>query len=519
MKIIDALPNITSVPHVFETPDDIIINSQIYDKHTLKPKEFCFFNFNNVLINFNLLNESISRVGDKTCLPDKGVDYSHIIQDNQDNNIFYILWQALNSPSSMLCSKIQKTESSYKILNTVEFGGLSPYNNRNSYKFLCQTKEFIFLCEEHTKSINNYNDLNCVRIRRVNKDNFTSVFIGYYESSNVYNSFPCFATSFYLIKQDNAYLYLYMQFGETSGIHKYNINNNTIQTLYTFNANYNSIYCIGVSNIISFNNKYYIISTSIGHAYYALIEINISNTDAVSIKEYIISHSNFAYSSRGFREYENVSYAITPYLVYTLKNINNEYIGLTVHSNEGFGITTNQKHMVIKYNNNNNAFEITDCKTLPICYGVLYYNNTTSVVLTQQGFTFYVLQNDKWVSVYTETGTFYYIGFDEYKRFYTIDSSNNVKIHSNISTVKIDCNFIDNNYEYIGSDINTQCYVYAKNFLNEYISTTIKVTLSGPVTFSNGLKEKYVTTNKLSPSYEDIVIKGSGKIEINAIEE
>ena len=46
MQVIPENLNITTGYHVFETPDDIIINSQIYDKITMEPKPYNFFNTN-----------------------------------------------------------------------------------------------------------------------------------------------------------------------------------------------------------------------------------------------------------------------------------------------------------------------------------------------------------------------------------------------------------------------------------------------------------------------------------------
>ena len=46
MQVIPENLNITTGYHVFETPDNIIINSQIYDKITMKQKTYNFFNSN-----------------------------------------------------------------------------------------------------------------------------------------------------------------------------------------------------------------------------------------------------------------------------------------------------------------------------------------------------------------------------------------------------------------------------------------------------------------------------------------
>lgn len=520
MKVMDALPNITSVPHIFETPDDIIINSQIYDKHTMKPREYCFFNFTNVLTNFNLLDENINRIGDKNCIPDKGVDYKHIMQDTEDRSIFYVLYFIAGDSVTLRLSKIKKQESTYTILSTALYQSPNTHDNRaNMYKFLGQTKDYILLSEAHWAS-HQYSDLRNIIVRRVSKQDLSSVYlIDYASNEDMYyqRGTSCFACSHFLIKNNDSYAYLYIQYGANAFIRKYNILNNTWANLYVFPSEYINGYCIGVSNIIEFNEKYYIITGNVEHTDYELQEITIEATDNVLVKHYVISHENFPYSYNGYRPSYSEANALGPYLVYTLKNINNEYIGLTVHHNEGFGIGTNNKHILIK--KEDSGFRIVDVKPIPSCFGVLYYNPTTSVILTTEGFAFYSLKNDAWIEVYKETGTFNYIGFDSYKRFYSINSLNEVNIQSNITTVQLECRFIGDEYTYTGANLYTQCYVYAKNFLDEIIPATIKVTLSGPATFADNTKEKIVNTKKGEATYLDVYVKGSGKIEVNAVEE
>jgi hypothetical protein len=284
-----------------------------------------------------------------------------------------------------------------------------------------------------------------------------------------------------------------------------------------FPAEYTNTYCIGVSNIVEFQGKHYIITGDATHTSYVLQEIYINANDTVTVAYHPIAHTNFPYDFRGFRTVDGASQQIAPYLVYTLKNIDDKYIGLTVHSNEGFGIATNHKHILIK--KNSAAFVITSVISLPNCLGVLYYDAHNAVVLTTEGFTFYRLdtKSDQWTQIRHESGTFDYIAFDSYKRFYTVNTANKVSMYSNVSTYEIDVHFQHTGYQYQGQPIYTHCVVSAKNFLSDYIDTTLKVTLTGPVRFADGSTEKIIATQGDIVG-EEVYICGSGQIGVHAIE-
>lgn len=520
MQIIPALTAYANVPHMFETPDDMIINGQIYDKATMKPKPYHFANITDFLPGCNIFDECINRIGDKNCIPDKGIDYKNIMQDTEDSSIFYALYFTSGDSMTLTLAKIQKQENCYRVIKTGAYGSpLGSYNRANMYKFLGQTKDYILLSEAHWASYS-WSDLRNIIVRRVSKKDLSSTYvIDYANNSPWYDpaDSACFACSHYLIKNDDSYAYFYIQYGETAFIRKYNILNNTWVNLYTFPAEYINYNCIGVSNIIEFNNKYYIVTGNSAYTSYELQEITIGATDGVSIKHYPISHGDFPYDQRGYRTIEGASNALTPYLVYTLKNIDNKYIGLTVHHNEGFGIGTNNKHILIK--KTTSGFTITHVRSIPSCYGVLYYNPYIAVVLTTEGYTFYKVNTNTntWDEIRRETGTFNYIAFDSYKRFYTVDTSNIVKMYSNVSTYEIDVHFEKNSYSYQGTNIQTRCIITTQNFLDEYISTTLKVTLTGPVRFADGSIEKEVDT-KYGTAYEDVYIHDSGQIGVHAIE-
>lgn len=524
MQIIPPLTAHANVPHMFETPYDMIINGQIYDKATMKPKPYHFANINDFLPECNVFDEYISRIGNKTCNPDKGVDYQNIIQDTEDSSIFYVIYYVSGDSTTPRLSKIQKTENSYRVLQTTTYPSPNSYENvGNFYKFLCQTKDYILLSEAHYSWYSSdYNDLRNIIVRRVAKSDLSSVYTIDYANNQHSNSgdMYCFGCSHYLIKHDNSYAYLYVYFGDSMHVRKYNILNNTYVNLYTFSSEYLNAGSIGVSNVIKFKDAYYILTGNASREYYALQSITISDADVVSVSEHTLAGatSQFPYDARGYRTAAHgYGRKVINYLVYTLKNIDDKYIGLTVHYNEGFGVASNHQHVLLKPNGT--SFNITHALSLPSCFGVLYHSPYISVVLTTEGFAFYRVNqnNDTWEEIRRESGTFNYIAFDSYRRFYTVNTAKKVSMYSNVSTYEIAVHFQHTGYQYQGQPIYTWCLVSAKNFLNDYIDTTLKVTLTGPVRFADGSTEKIIATQGDIVG-EEVYICGSGQIGVHAIE-
>ena len=153
MQVIPENLNITTGYHVFETPDDIIINSQIYDKITMEPKPYNFFNTNYCLNNKNLLLHEVNILEYPWAMIAKEPDYRYYIQDTQNSDIFYCLTEQTYDNQNQYFLKIQKTNTGFKILNTIapdsgyRYGFSGSYGDSKSsvchYKMLGQTDKYI----------------------------------------------------------------------------------------------------------------------------------------------------------------------------------------------------------------------------------------------------------------------------------------------------------------------------------------------------------------------------------------
>ena len=162
MQVIPDKLDITTGQHVFETPEDIVINSQIYEKITMEPKPYNFFNMNTVLTNKNLLLHEVNILEYSDSNPFKEPGYEYYIQDNQNPDLFYCLSEIGPTNTNQYVHKIQKQENGWKVISSISpDSSYRPVNVSGAqgtylhYKLLGQTQNYIILCQEQTGA-NNY---------------------------------------------------------------------------------------------------------------------------------------------------------------------------------------------------------------------------------------------------------------------------------------------------------------------------------------------------------------------------
>lgn len=166
MQITPSNLNHTNGYQLMETPDDIIINNQVYDKFTMEPKEFKFFNTNFHLNHKVMLKHQVNILEYPWSMIPKEPDYEYYIIDNQDVNIFYCISEKAYDNQEQYILKVQKTpEGEYKILNYISpdngdaptsyyHDSSSPNSSRCIYKLLGQNDSFLYIAVSKVHSIN-----------------------------------------------------------------------------------------------------------------------------------------------------------------------------------------------------------------------------------------------------------------------------------------------------------------------------------------------------------------------------
>lgn len=558
MQVIPDALYITTGYHVFETPDNIIINSQLYDKFTMKPKDYCFWNINYCLNNKNLLLHEKNILEYAWSKIAREPDYEFYIQDNQDSSIFYFITEIGPTDNNQYICKCQKTETGYKLLNYASpNSGYVPFINGTGqnhvvpstflhYKIIGQTNDFILFAQTASGRYyvtNNRNEPDneprgsMLAYVIVNKNDFSFKYL---------NRYLVYDYSVYFIKSIDNYLYLYETYGQLSDdkayqiIFRYDLSTNTLVSLYSTSVSCSQ--CIGISNIILFKNRYYVLTCANDDSYYAfnIFNINFQN-NSVSVEQVKLPNNpGFTYHKKINRN----DYFDNHWIQIDLKNIDDTYIAITEHDVEnkvhgyfiggrtdGYCISANNfptvsqtshssvgwhRHALFKFEENTWVSKgiITPDEANQHIYGVLYYDQYTPIFFMNNKVQIYNLDLDeeKYNKVLEIPGTYYTVGLDSNNTLYLFDDTNKCKIYNTASSNELDVKFEKDEYKYNNQNINTYLTIYSKNLLNEYISSNVKITLSGNCTFENGDQELYTSTDSNGIKNISVIINYGGKI-------
>lgn len=529
MQVIPENLNITTGYHVFETPDDIIINSQIYDKITMEPKPYNFFNTNYCLNNKNLLLHEVNILEYPWAMIAKEPDYRCYIQDTQNSDIFYCVTEQAASNQNQYILKLQRLETGWKVLNAIApdseyrhgvngyYG--SSYSTVLHYKLLGQTDDYLILIQTMSGMSNKYNT-NQPRPQTmsyvvVNKSNMSAK----YMNVGVYYDY-----SVYLIKETNDSLYLLENLAGRLYIVRYDPYTNTRTVFHSVvSENMIDANCVGISNIIEFKNKYYVLTTNADNKYYAFREFTIDfEYNKVISKEITLP----TITELSFHRATNRNdFLDNGWLQIDLKNIDDTYISITIHDNanklHSYGycrdsdyygcngwlqhtqtVLSNAKyhrHALYKYDETEKKFIskgiITPDESKQHIYGVLYYDQYTPIFFLNTRIMAYRLnlETEKYEKCFEKAGTYYTIGLDENNKFYMFDSNNNCSIYNDVTSYELFAKFEHDSYNYTNGPIDTYVTISSKNFLSEYINTKVELTLSGNCKFFENNRKTLIT--------------------------
>jgi hypothetical protein len=548
MQIVPDNLNIRTGYHVFETPEDICINSQIYDKITMEPKPYNFFNTNQCLTNKNLLLYECNILEYSWTMITREPDYEYYIQDNQDSDLFYYVTEISAGDQNQYVCKAQKVETGWKILKSISpdsgnrWGrSTTPFagDSRSSYlhyKLLGQTNEYI-ICIQHHSGIDNGHFINVPRRQVLNyiciKKSDMSVKA---MTIDAYLNF-----SVYKLKEDDDQIYLYERQETNLNIIRLDPYTNTRIVLHSI-PDLGSWDSIGISNMIKFRDKYYVLTRNSSENGYAfqILDINFEYNTVSRTTKNLPDITEFPYKRATTRS-DSLDGG---WLQIDLKNIDDQYIAITSHDNRNhihsYGYTGRQsggehgsywitheqtvssaagyhRHALVKYDADNDSWIskgiITPDESNQHIYGVIYYDQYTPIFFMNKRIIGYRLDltTEKYNKCFEVAGTFYTIGLDENNKFYTFDNSNVCRIYNDVTSYLLDAQFEKSSYNYNNTDISTYVTIYSKNFVNEYIKTKVKITIEGNCKFtSNGKKELITYTSASGPINVDVTVTYGG---------
>lgn len=523
MELMDNNSNIVNVtPKLLEFPEHFIINTQLYDKQTLKPVPMKF-HVSDSLNPFMLLQTSIDKTNYFFGYDASGTNYwsqyntehniQNIIQDKNDSSIFYII-QTVYLPNDGYdrhwIRKIQYSENTkqYNILNSFSVASAgNGYNHKGSFKIIHETDEYFVISVlteyAHHREPSGYG---CISL--LDKKSF------------VYTRLCNTGFANFVLKVENDTLYV-LSTNEnlyTRQIIKVNTSSKVCTIIWTETTTTDR----GIScNPIQIGDYYYVLTPYLENTLYSykIMKISLDTVnDTVNTELMNINLNGFTLDNSSS---QNLAYSY--YIKYTLRLIrtnNNIYLSLLMHTipNVVGDYNYQCKHVLLKMNAT--SFNVVDLIQLRDgCYGALENGDSKHQVwYIPNCALFYVFDEtkEKMICTYKKPGVFIQIGFDSLNRFITQTTEKTIEILTDTNACTLQADFAEELYDKDNSsEIDTTVSFYAKNFLDEYIESSVKLTLIGPVIFKeNNSKELVISTLKTGMRTVPVTITGYGNIQV-----
>lgn len=537
------------IPKIIETPNSLIINTQVYDKSTLQPRPMNFLawhnNFKHLILKTQIdwNNDIVTQNFDGYIIP-----YCHRVSnapsiwvDKEDPTKYYVLHRNQTYTSyvadNVIFRMMQEKDNKISFLQSA-----APYGNYsstggsqiNDMHILCETDNY-FIAERKARQnitsayFNNGYYYSISQLLRISKKSLTSyAVVNEIRGSNSGSShthenninYCGMAGYWYYLesKPSTEIVYLMRKFGSNYQIYKYDATINSLVLLHTYtNTNYRTM-----SNAIKVNEYYYTLvdkydanDGAFPHLY-GFMRFKL-NTDADTVTEefFPINISDGNYSAMIPRTYQFV----TLNSLETFKANGKDYIICTMHDSGFLRHGSYHFHATLRIDETEAV--VTDYISLsPGCRGVLYYiKPTTCVFLLVNSFAFYTFDesSERYVLTYNCAGIYKTIGFDMTNRFYALSTGYAVQMLTYYNPVVLKADFAEEIYDKTDTNnVNTTVSYYAKNFANEYISTSVTLTLIGNVVFTdNGAKTIQINTSDTGIATVPVTINGAGRIQVS----
>lgn len=519
MELINSSNTISSkIPKIIETDKHFIMNTQVYDKQTLKPIPMKFFAFNpsvnmhnsSILSSsvmdgnseFNQLQNNCHRIG----------NYKNIIKDKYNANVFYLTSRYYQN--HFMC-RIIEDNNNYtidKIVDTSSFGLYS--NSYSDFIVLYETDNDFIVWSKSASYYNTFTDYLGDVILKINKKSLSVVRILEENTAN---------NTYYMEHHGNTGYILRM--AHVAGFRIYKIDSTTNQytviNAYIPTANgYNNI----GSNPINIDGYYYFLlmkyDKTTGYKYaFAKLKLDTTNDtmsyDIIEINNYddYKINSSTGNTSLGFNI--NVRHQIQIF-----KQNENVYISCTIYGTEVLR-TEFFQHKQVLFKLKDNIIEIK--QIIPLtdgCKGVLFVDEDYKkpVFVMTNSYLFYSFDStkEKFINTFGKSGIYKIVGFDSMGRFITQTTDNAIEMLTETNACILKADFNEELYDKnSNNELQTEISFYAKNFLDEYIETNVKLTLIGSVVFQeNNSKELITTTSKNGIITKPVIINGYGSIEV-----
>ena len=522
MELIKSTNSISNAtPKIVETPKHFSLNTQLYNKLSFKPYPMKFFtrDIGRLLSLYTSIDRpltfySYSHYSTIESLYNNEHNQINIIQDKTDHDIFYAIRPYNISTENHVIEKVKYDEVTmdYTVLNTVNIGTILE-KARNHVKVLYENDDSIVIFaagREATSGATSSKGILCI----IDKKTFGVTPVS--AANDDYCQFLLTTTddSLYILRLSATTSY------SSYYINKLNINTKIYTQIYEYTQTTNAQAKRTMCNPVKIGNDNYMLFSYFENNvyFYKMLKTSIdTNTDTVTTELYDIDLNKFVLDSSGSLNYGSSLY----HTLRVIENGDNLYLSLLIHTaanSSSAALNALCKHALIKVENN--TFTVIDMVNLPDgCYGSLeYVDSKHQIFFTSNSVLFYVFNEteEKMILTHKHAVLFSQIGLDSLNRIvlHTQDGAIEILTEGNSSTLKAD--FAEDIYnKNQNSTIESTVDFYAKNFLDEYVDTEVKLTLIGPVVFKENDSQILITSSSNEGLKSvPVTITGVGNIEV-----
>lgn len=480
-----------NIPKLIETSENFIINAQTYDKNTFSAKALDFCPMygtpkNEILLRSTTYMES---------------NWSHnrtdmnFITDNNDPNITYIATPGIYGANGSI-QKITKTTVGYTMATITG----SSYND--IWQFVGQDNAKVYGVLQRSQNSYGY-------FFSIDKATFAITYttIG--------------ACAIKILKETESFFYFTANYYQRNYVMKFNKNTNTITTL--------------LDDTLPSSDNYRCLSTSLGDAnevYFMRDSILTTGAHRVAYRKYTLDSNKDVVSvvdmitDMSIKPGQAIPFPPSSdpikHELFFVKDNGKTYLSHVVYNNgTTVGLTPDKSGMY--------TYEITGVNTMkmvsfkefsPTIYkGMMNMYDNKLLLLGNESCLHFYNWNSATTSFEKTTGTdspMMAFGSDMNNNIYMQYTDSSVEMLSNTLPITIYADFQYDLYTYNGQEIDATLDVYARNFLNQYLNTSVELILFGPVRFADtGLKKKTITTSNLNTLSLPVIIDGEGILKVN----
>ena len=492
------------VAKVVELSNEYVINGHVYDKNTMSPIPLAFLPMYTSSVNESLFYRTLYLDGHT-----RGRNFSeqNFAIDINDPTITYVFFGHQYADNDMY--KVKKNTTGYEVVARSNHN----VDNDEVWTVLGQDNDHIYVVTNAYSSGYGY-----ARIKAVRKSDMNIAWqtaFGHGQAS--------------MIKMTDSNIYMtYEKVSNNVDFIRVNKMTGAFTTLYTETTTGWNNY--GIPTKLDENNCIYLIRDEYSYMPSETKEHRLTikkyhfdfSTGAVTPSDLTIDFSTMS-SNPSEQKIPMFEDTYGAYELYMHKDNDDKYLTMVIfdYGNDNNLVDTTYSGMYTFKMNTPDDLELIDHRLFdPIVYtGVMPLYNATKFVMANENVVHFYSWNSiskRFEKTSNKSVGCVLIGADMGNNLWLQYKTGEIELLANSLPLKIETDFVEDNYKYNGEDIATNVYVKAENYLGKRLATNIELQLVGDVIFTeNGMNTITKTTSETGDLVVPVTIKGAGILRVS----